>query len=604
MRPPHRTAAHGPAEGEPAPDAGRARAPGWLALLVLVVLPLGLRLWPIEHGLPENYVPDTHIVRNALGMARDRDLVPEVGRYSSYPYLLPYLLLPVYGAEFALGRAQGEWRSTAEFGERLMLEPERAHRTARWLVALLSALAPWVVWRAARAMGLSAGAWFAAYFVATSLLHVQFSLLERPWGPMVTGCAGAVWAAARYGRTGARRSLVLSGLAAALAAACHQAGLFALGIPGLAWLLSPRAWRGAALRARLLDGVACVAVFFALALVLGYPHYLVHGRVDRAAVAAGDALGENSISIGGQGLVFALRGATFFKLGRALVGYDPLLLACALLGLGSALRSSRGLRVPALFALAWAAFFLTNQGDHVRYLLPLAVLLAWPAGAFAERVWARPRARVVLLAACALPLVQALRLGWILRQPDTRALCAAELARDFARAPLAIDAYGPELPLDRTSLERLAGWRELGARERHRLQSLAPGEVDGFDAVPLEAVFDYDPRSGRAWIEEDERSELGTDPSVALRRLGRRYVVVADRTPGDGRPPLLLDPEPRAEKMPALVVDGDPLLRVDPAGPGGGLTDASLPAELSFPLTQLWLTRRPGPLLELYRLAP
>ena len=603
MRPPHRTAPPGPAEDEPATGVERTQARGWLALLVLVVLPLGLRLWPIEHGLPENHVPDTHIVRNALGMARDRDLVPEVGRYSSYPYLLPYLLLPVYAGEFALGRLRGEWSSAAEFGERLMIEPERAHLPARWLVALLSALAPWVVWRAARAMELGAGAWFAAYFVATSLLHVQFSVLERPWGPMVTFCAGAVWAAARHGRTGARRTLALAGLAAALAASCHQAGLLALGIPGLAWLLGPRAWRGAALRARVMDGVACVAVFAVVTLLVGYPHYIVHGRVDTAAVAAGDALGENSISIGGQGLVFALRGATFAKLAKALVGYDPLLVACALLGLGRALRSAR-LRVAAIFALAWAAFFLTNQGDHVRYLLPLVVLLAWPAGAFAERVWSRARTRALLLAACVLPLVQALRLGWILRQPDTRALCAVELARDFARAPLAIDSYGPELALDRASLERLAGWRELGARERHRLETLAGGGGAGFDAVPLEAIFDYDPRSGRAWVEEDERDELGPDPNVALRLLGRRYVLVADRTPGDGRPPLLLDPEPRPGKMPAIAVDGAPLVRVDPAGPGGGLTDASLPAELTFPLTQLWLTRRPGPLLELYRLAP
>ena len=34
-----------------------------------------LRLAPVEHGMPRGYVPDNHMVRNALGMAQDKDPV-------------------------------------------------------------------------------------------------------------------------------------------------------------------------------------------------------------------------------------------------------------------------------------------------------------------------------------------------------------------------------------------------------------------------------------------------------------------------------------------------------------------------------------------------
>ena len=68
-------------------------------------------------------------------------------------------------------------------------------------------------------------------------------------------------------------------------------------------------------------------------------------------------------------MVFALSGQTLFKLTRALIGHDPVLLALGLAGLAACFRM-RAARPAVIFALTWAAFFMTNQGDHVRYLLP------------------------------------------------------------------------------------------------------------------------------------------------------------------------------------------------------------------------------------------
>lgn len=595
------------------PSQSTRIAPRALGVLVLLALPLFLRLWPIEHGLPRNYVPDTHCVRSALGMARDLDPVPPVGRYSFYPNLLPYLLLPVYAGEYALGRVRGEWSDAAEFGLRLREEPARAHLPARIVFALISAAAPWVVFMAGRAMGLAAGAWVGAYLVATGLLHVQFSVQERPWAPLCTFIALTAWAAALFVRSGRPAYLLRSGLAAGLAFACHQAGLLVGGLVALAWLLGPAGWRGEALRTRLRGGLACAAVFGAVALVLGYPYLIVHGGEVATATVSADAVSGREVSLGGQVFFFATRWASTVKLARSLVGYDPVLLLLALAGIAPALRS-RAARPAVMLGLAWAVFFLANQGDHTRYLLPLTVLLAWPAGWAAESLLRRPATRAVLLVALALPLVQALRLGWVLRHEDTRAIAERRLARDYQDLPLAVDVRGPELPLDRRSLERLARYRPLGERERQRLATfeagMDPPGGSGFTALPLEAIFDYHHRYRSSWVEHEEVAELGRDPSLALERLGLRLALVADVTPDDDRPALLLDPGPSLSdgrgrvwpKMSPLRVVGDPLFTIHPASGAGPVLDAHLPEELSFPLTQLWRLERPGPKLELYRL--
>ena len=74
------------------------------AVLLLAAAALGTGLW---HGLPQVYVPDTHIIRNALGMAKSHDLWPPAGMYSTYPYLLAYLLQPIYGVTYFAGRTFG-----------------------------------------------------------------------------------------------------------------------------------------------------------------------------------------------------------------------------------------------------------------------------------------------------------------------------------------------------------------------------------------------------------------------------------------------------------------------------------------------------------------
>ncbi|MDP6520693.1 MAG: glycosyltransferase family 39 protein, partial [Planctomycetota bacterium] len=221
---------------------------GLAFLALVIVLPLSLRLAPIGHGLPRNYIPDTHLVKNSLGMARDRDPVPEVGEYSTYPNLLPYILLPVYAAHYGLGLATERWSDAAEYGEVLLANPGEVHLLARLLLALMGAAVPWVLYRAARRAGLGGGAYGAAFLGATALLAIQFSTQERPWGALVLATALACWGTISYLEGGRGRSLIMAGVAAGLAFACHQAGLGILALAGFAYLLGPGAssasWAG------------------------------------------------------------------------------------------------------------------------------------------------------------------------------------------------------------------------------------------------------------------------------------------------------------------------------------------------------------------------
>ena len=577
---------------EPGPER-RSRALRAAGCALLFLLPLALRLRPIEHGLPRNYVPDTHAVRAALGMARDRDPVPPVGKYSTYPNLLPYVLLPAYAGYFALGALDGSWSGAQEFGQHVSAHPAPVHLIARVIVALFGALTPWVVFRAARAMGMGRGAWVAAWLVAGSVLHTHYSVQERPWVPMLFFLALAMWPAARHVAEPRARTLLLSGAAAGLAFATHQSGLVALGVPALAWLCAPIGWRGSELGRRLAQGAGCVATFAVLALALGHPYLLVHGPTPSEGVVGGD---RPDFSVGGQGVVLAFRLASFLRLGPALFGHDPALVVLGALGLVPALRARRT-RPFALFALAWAAFFMTLASDHVRYLLPLTVLLSIPAGLAAERWIGLGRlglAAVVLL--LAQPLVLDLRFGHVLAREDTRAIAERELARALpAGALLAIDRYGPDLELDRASLERLAGWRDLATREGQRLERLRAGEITGgANAVFLSELLSYDERDHRLALSGSAR-RLGpqvSDAASLLQALGATHLLLVERAPGD----------PRGHLLDSVVRGREPLFVIDPTDGTGRCDEARLPMDMEFPFVSLWQVRRPGPRLSLYEL--
>ncbi len=637
-----------PMNVRPSPDSALSRR-AKVTLLGLFLVALGLRLYPIAHGTPRNYLPDTHVVRSALGMAQDRNLVPEVDKYSSYPNLIPYLLLPIYGVEYGVGCLAGKWGDANGFANHVKQHPETVQLPARVLIAIIGALGALVAFGAARAMALRRGAWVAAWLTATGLLQLHFSVQERPWEPLVVFLLLSTWPAALYVIHERRKHLLWSGVAAALSFACHQAGAPALGVAGLAWLL-------VAVRSRskikesgkklLVDGVLCVALFAVVGLTLGHPYLLVHAGANSGQVASMTeelASSGGALVIGGQGFHFALRFASFPRLFMALVGYDFASLALGMLGMLFAWR--KRCMWPALgFLLLWGLFFLNSSNPHVRYLLPLAALLPLPAALFAERVFDRGRGATALLGIVLLfPLVQAVRLAVVLQREDQRAIAEQWLNELGPDAVVAIGRYGPLNEANRESLERLATIRTLYGREQYRLDALRDIAASGHDpddpkiglvggagvgVLRLEDLFQFDDRLGSFRITPglalgDQNSDLWTADRV-LDYFGVTHVLLCNKTPGEDFGSLLLHPQSgwldvttSAIGPPPLGLHGLTQIRWEPActasrsirsdlspmliEPAYDSYEARLPTELDFALTSIWKVERPGPELRLYR---
>lgn len=561
---------------------------------LIVALALLVRLAPIDHGAPRGYVPDGHMVRNALGMAQEKDLIPPIAKYSTYPYLVPYLLLPVYGAQYVAGRASGAWGGAAEFAMRAKERPSMVQLPARALMALFGALTAWVVYRAARAAGLAKGALVAGFASATSLLNVQLSTQERPWAAVVFFGAVAAWRSIEFMRSGERRELLFAGLAAGASFSSHQAGLAFLALPGFAWSFGPRGWSGLELRRRLIEGFACVALFALVALLVGHPYRWRHGATPVESIIGGGQHG--TLDLGAQPLRLGLSFASARRLSIALLGYDPALVLLGLPGLWCALRS-RTLRPIAVGALLIGLVALFNPSDHIRYLAPATMLLGFGAGAFVERVWSSTALRVLSLALLGLSLAQAVRFDVVLRAQDTRNEFEHVLAQLPTGSIVAIDHYGPLPERSRAALERTKRLRELYGREAHRMAyfeaGVEPPGGAGLDAIGVEELFGVDATTLEYTVKDDPRVRaLGASPREVLAALGVTHLVLAERRPGIEARPLA-----------PLVAGQTALATLDPSADEGDRCDeAFLPTEMDFPLTGLWQVDRPGPRLELYAL--
>jgi hypothetical protein len=585
----------------PRPDggAGPGRRRGLLLALAILAVALGLRWRAVDHGMPRNYVPDTHLVRSALGMAQEKSLAPPVGRYSTYPNLLPYLLLPLYGGHFALGVARGDWEGVEGFKEHLLEHPEGVHGIARRLMVVLGALASLAILLAARASGATAGAWFAAWFTATGLMHLHFSVQERPWIGLVLFASLAAWPAALYAARPSARRLLLCGAAAALGAACHQSGMFLLALPGLAWLTSPRGWRGEDLVRRLVEGALCVGLFLGVAVLVGYPAYLVHGLPEAERTIGG---GRADVELGGQAMNLGRDLSHAPRLFLAILGYDPVVLVLGLAGLASLVRRRAG-RPVVLFTLLWLAFFLTYSNPHIRYLLPGLALLAVPAGEVAGGLFARGGpARLAALLLAAVTLAPAWQLGSLLAAEDTRAAGEALLEELPAGSVVLVDRYGPVVDQDLATLEELARVRaatggELGRREARRLEGLRAGELEGgVRAHYVADLFLVDELHRTAGPRPGLEALHGATVAEVLASLGVTHALLVDRIAVGGEADPLLAELGGAGALPEVA-------RVSPcAGEAAPGCELRLPMEMDFPWTSLWRLERSGPELRLVRL--
>ena len=333
-----------------------------------------------------------------------------------------------------------------------------------------------------------------------------------------------------------------------------------------------------------------MAVFALVALVAGYGYYLKHGGTPAASVVGND-IDVEKLAIGGQATVLGISFDSAATLAVKLFGYDPALVVLGLAGAALAARR-RELWAALLAFVLIGGFFITNPSDHIRYLLPVTPFLALFGGLAAERWWGSYAGRAALALASALPLVQALRLDWLLCQEDTRAEAERVLHELPPGARVAIDHYGPTPDLALAALQRLFELRPLYARESHRAERLQTGALQGgLDAIGVEELFEVDPATGVYGVRQ-ELAARGPTPAAVLASLGITHLVLVDRRPTRDDPWL-------AEVASA----GQPIVTFNPAPDAAPPREAFLPTEMDFPLTALWQVSRPGPWMQLVELA-
>jgi hypothetical protein len=601
------------------------RRPSTRGLMALFLVAAILRLWPIDHGFPDNHVPDATVHKTALRMAESRDLIPVIE--GGYPNLLPYTLLPIYAGHYVKGRVTGEWAGSGEYAMAMKREPWRTNRIARVVLALLASLAPIFVVLGLRASGIGRGAWVGGVMLATCLLHLHLSTQERPWAPMITGFALTAWAAAVHAKSGGGRALILAGVAAALTASTHQAGLVAPVLVAFAWLVSPLGWKAQDLRHRLRMGFSSAICFLALAISIGYPAYVRHGKPPETANLGSEyTQGVSSVMIGGQAMTFELDLGAFRHLTTALFGYDPILVILGLLGLVAGMRR-RATRPVVLFGLFWALVFLTNPKDHVRYLLPLDLVLCWTAGIAVDRFFDSGVRRKMACALVLLTFLPALRLGYVLRQEDTRSIARWSLPALPLGGTTVIDVRGPEPLMNKKALSRLAKERgELTLSAAQRYADLMTDDEEplfktDMDWFPIDLWYEFNPRYGSSWPRPrtiERWGDAADNPSVVLRDLGVEVVILTDATPGDGIASALVNEvAPSQVPGPDLIHyhAGGPRTRLKPLrsygviqsflpDENGTAARAQLPLEMDFGWIDIWSVDRPGPAIHLHSLIP
>lgn len=570
-----------------------------LPILTIVAAALLVRAIPLGHGLPGLYVPDTHSVRNALGILETRNPVPRSNEFSSYPYLFSYVCIPLFVADYAAARLGGRVASTEEYAKDAAAHLERFHWLARWVAALAGALAAGAaVLAGARLAGTRTGI-ASGILAASSPLPYLLSTHERPWSLLLFFSTLALSSSLAHVRSGRLSSLCFAGVFAGLAAGCHQAGVSAIFLPAGAvfarWMEKPAAWA-----ARLRDGAACVASFVPSFLV-GNPFLVRYGP--RGAVPT-DLTQAVDVGIGGQGLAFRFDARHTAEALTGLVGLEGAGLLLALLGAALLLRRrNRAVAVPLVLALPVFAFFSLYTGTHARYYL-LASPALWVLGGYLLADLA-PRGRAGALAAgllAAFPVILTLRTCQLLLRTDTRELSQELIARLVPQgARVAVEPYGPALPQSRESLERLAKLEAddpqhpiLTRRERLALGAGRPG---GFDVLPLERVVE-DPAPGQyqrpsALAHRLFRGHEGLGD--LLRAAGIRYVVRVDRFPSEDRQ----DPLVRILEQRGVLIG-----EVSPAAPGDVPREALLPFEPRRGISALFSVERPGPRVRLYELSP
>lgn len=240
-------------------QAGRAR--GYGALLLVLCLAFGLRVFGFWFGLPYVLTGDgeNSFINPAVQMAISGDLNPHwfghPGSTVIYPLALLYRLL------YAVGHAAGQFAQPAALQTQLSADPTLFYVTARLLSIAWAVAAVALVWELGKRLGGRRLGLLAALCLAVNPMHREWTTWARSDAPAAFFVLLAVYAAIRFADLPARRWALLAGVATGLAAASKITTIVVFAAWLVAWIMRCGRGRRPDLGALGLAALAAVAAF-------------------------------------------------------------------------------------------------------------------------------------------------------------------------------------------------------------------------------------------------------------------------------------------------------------------------------------------------------
>ena len=236
------------------PDSTASERRGRLAVaLLLLCIALGLRLKGIDQGLPHHGEPDAYILQQASSMIHGGVTDREYAGWK-YPHLVGTIL--ALAAPEPVERL-GPGATLAEHSELAT----RLRKRGRIVVAVIASFAAPATYLVAARFLAGRFAFLAGLLVASSLLHICFSVQARPHAVVSTFSTLAILSAIRWRESPSLWRALLLGLSVAASVSTLHSGTAALAPAGAALL---GLLRGGAPKGRVALGALLAATIVAV----------------------------------------------------------------------------------------------------------------------------------------------------------------------------------------------------------------------------------------------------------------------------------------------------------------------------------------------------
>ncbi|HEY3189304.1 MAG TPA: glycosyltransferase family 39 protein, partial [Solirubrobacteraceae bacterium] len=398
----------------------RSRSRFGAALLAVIGVGLGLRLWGLDYGLPHPAArPDEEVLIARLLAFDAGDPNPH---WFIYPTFYLYLTYAWVKAVLLGGRLLGMLAGPTELSALMAVDPGRVSLVARGLSALLGTATIALTYAVARAVADRRAALIAAVIVAVSFLHVRESHFFKPDAALGFFATLALLALVRLQRTGSARAAVAAGAACGLAFGVKYDVALGAALP-CAVLLGPADGVAAPRWRRLLvAGITAAAVGIAASPFLVLDRRQLGAWLDElyfwfshggGGMASGFGYHLEYSFLAAQGLPFAVFAVAALVWQGARRRHAPL----------------------TAFVLASFVEFGVASAAYTRFVTPLLPALAVLAGVAVVRLGARVASPALRTAAMAVlvallvarPLASAVAFDRVVGRPDTRLLARAWL---------------------------------------------------------------------------------------------------------------------------------------------------------------------------------